>query len=799
VTALGLALCASLAPAARAQVEVSVPERSAPGAPVDVVVTINISPPPQAVELLYRSAAAPEAQVVAMAPTSDVEFRAAVLGAHVVAPGVELVIRVIETGGQEQLFVREPPDQPYVVAVTESLAALPSEAAPIESLEPSPGSVVVGRHPVVVARVRADAPAPSPGRVTLAIDGVDLSSQLEIEGREIRLRPASALAPGPHEAVLTLLDPEGQPSSSSAWRFSLRDYAALEQGTLGFVGSGSYEQAIHTVLATDPNWHASAEAQLEGQLVEGRLRGSEEFAVRYVKQGPGTPATKQNDFELSSQLLSAQYALEGGEARFDLGDIGIRESALTTGSSFARRGSQIGGSFGAAQLRLFAADALPLFGFSNFTGLQDSDQRVQGGSLSYPLFGDTLRVQATALGGRSFPRNPLPQDVLTPIPPTLPGQSPPEAYNVGSSTGGLDAQTYSLALASDLLDGKLRAEAEGAWGKRVLFAPNSSSPEKDSRGWQGDPAWRARVEGDFFGVRAGAEYQYVGADFASAANPTLVSDRRDALLDLQTSTGPAAWSLRAARGNDDVSGAAGTPRTTEWRLEPSVSLGILDYPSLTLSYLRSVQTVDDPLAGQPDDIRTQGISLGVTYFTPLWFASLVPSYESQVAHDPDTRTSFEALTFAAGYTPTSWLSVSPSYTLIRAHDRATDALTESNVPTLTAHVELMPELLAFDVQSSYSSTRDDRDTIDTTFISGLAQLSLSLKRYFPGGLAPAVGLRTRYARTLDHLQPANESRGWGVFLYVDLFAPFGLLPEPRFDTAPRSLPYGATGGRGAAF
>jgi hypothetical protein len=729
-----------------------------------------------------------------MAPAGGGEYRGQVPGADVTAPGVEVVIRVIAADGQEQLYVREPPSQPYLVAVSEAPAEAGGEA-PIESLEPAAGATAVGRHPALVARLRADAPAPEPGRVTATLDGMDVTSLLELEGNEIRLRPASALSPGAHEVVLTFLDARGGPESRASWPFQLRDWESVEEGSLGLGVSGTYEQATQKLLATDPWWRTSAEARLEGRVADGALRASDDFGVRFLKQGPGEPETGEADFELSSHLLSAQYAAGGAEGQFELGDLGIRETALTTGSSFARRGTQLHAALGGTRARFFAADSLPLFGFTNFTGLQEPDQLVVGGSLGHAFLGESLHVQATALGGRSFPLNPLPTKVLNPaIDPNDPfGKKPPlEAYNVGSSDGGLDAQTWSLAADTAFLDGKLRAEAETAWARRLLYAPNSADPVKDERGWQSDPAWRARLEGDFFGIRAGAEYLQVGANFASAANPTLISDRRDVLIDLETATGPALWSLLASRGHDDLRSESGVPRTSEWRLTPSVSLALPDLPAVTLSYLGSAQRVDGPIQGQPDRIVTQGVSLGVSYFTPLWFASVAPSYQSQVADDPHNRTSFESVTIAGGLTPASWLTISPSYTLIRSHDQTSDSVTESHVPTLTAHIELFPDVLAFDTQSSYSSTRDNRDTIDGAFISALAQLTLSLRRWSPGGVAPAIGLRTRYERAMDDFNPAFESRRWGVFLFVDLFAPFGLLPEPGFDRT-RGAPFDGLG------
>src|SRR5262249_23652647 len=145
-----------------------------------------------------------------------------------------------------------------------------------------------------------------------------------------------------------------------------------------------------------------------------------------------------------------------------------------------------------------------------------------------------------------------------------------------------------------------------------------------------------------------------------------------------------------------------------------------------------------------------------SYATALWFASVTPSYYDQNAFRPDRETDTRSLTLAAGITPTSWLTVSPSYTFTRTRDFTTGADTDTHVPTLTARLELVPTLLPFDTQGSYIATADDRNTIDTDPLAGLVRLTLNLKRFFPGSLAPAATVRANYARTKDHLVATNS-------------------------------------------
>ncbi len=778
-----LGLCALLAPPAWGQVAVQVPAEAPAGQPFDVVVDVDPSVDVAQVELLYRSAATPQILAVLMQGAGARAYRAGIPAEHVVPPQVEVVIRVRDHAGQTRLFFKTEGEQPYAIAVSAGAGPAPSAPAPptIAELRPAPGGQVVGRRPTLVVRLAPDAPEPVAGQVMVTIDGVDFTPQIEIAGREIRLRPASALAPGPHQAQVVFLDPQGQPGEAVPWPFTIRDWAAVQEGSLGVATSGTYEYGVRRMLGADPRWKANGNMHVEGRLGEGGFRASVDADVRYIDQHPGGPQGTERRLDLASHLFTLLYDQGGARGRFDLGEIGVQETPLTTGGSFARRGAQLTARLDQTEFHAFSTSATPLLGHENFTGLEEADTLVWGGSVSQGLLGERLTVKLTALQGRNAPAK-LSNDFLSP--PVGQGQQPLQAYNIGAMGGGLEAQTWGVQLSTRLFDGRLRGEVEGAFGQRLLLAVTDSGAEADPRGRQSDEAWRAKLEGEAWGVHAGADYQYTGLNFSSVANPTLVTDREEAGLDLQTSLWLTSWQLRLSQGHDNVRDKHQLPRTSEWKMAPTATLALPDLPVLTLAYMRSDQTVERALEMQPRRILTQGGSAGLSYSAPLWFASLVPAYQLQDAIGPDSETDTRSITFALGLTPAPWLTVSPSYTFTRTRALATHTITDSHVPTLTARVELVPGLLTFDTQSSYTTSSDNKDAVDTTTLAGLARLTLSLKRFFPGGIAPAVSVRADYNRTTDRLVATNRREDYGVFLIFDLFAPFGLLPRPGLDWQP---------------
>jgi hypothetical protein len=734
------------------------------------------------VELLYRSPADPEIQALSMVPAGPRRYEAAIPAQHVMPPGVEIVIRLRARDGLERLHFRTASEEPYVVPVARAeVARSTSTPPPAVELVPAPGSAAIGRRPMLLVRVGGDdAPPPVRERVMLSIDGVDMSPVLEFAGREIRLRPPTALSPGPHQALLTFVDDRGVPQHVVPWPFTIRDYATFQEGSLVTGTSATYEYAANKLFATDPRWKASANMRVDGRLAEGGFAGLLGADIRYLEQDPGEPPGTNREVDLATHLLTLLYAREGFNGRVDVGEIALSETPLTTGPAFARRGAVLAAGSRQTELHLFSSSAVPLFGHENFTGLEDSDRRVHGLSLSQGLLDDRLRVKLTTVDGRNAPAR-LSGDALSTLLPGQPGQQALQAYSIGSSEVGLDARTYSLLVSSRLFDGRLRAEAEGAWGRRVLLAATEFGPEHDQRGWQSDMAWRGRVEGDVWGIHAGAEYRHVGLDFASPANPTLVPDREEAGVDLQTSIWLTSWQLLMSRGHDNVRDTAGVPRTTEWKFAPSMTLAVPGAPALSLAYLRSDQTTERRIDLQPRRILTQGGTVTLSYATPLWFASVSPSYSIQEAMRPSRESDTRAIAVAAGITPASWLSMSPSYTFTRTRDFATDTTIDTHVPTLTARLELVPDLVTLDTQSSYVETSDNRGTVDTGTIAALARLNVSLKRYVPSGISPAVGLRVNYNRVIDEVVTSNSRDDYGIFLVFDVFAAIGLLPRPSLE------------------
>ncbi|MCZ7627259.1 MAG: hypothetical protein M5R38_17190 [Candidatus Methylomirabilis sp.] len=190
------------------------------------------------------------------------------------------------------------------------------------------------------------------------------------------------------------------------------------------------------------------------------------------------------------------------------------------------------------------------------------------------------------------------------------------------------------------------------------------------------------------------------------------------------------------------------------------------------------------------DTITDLFGAGLAYSQPTWSANLNGSYSIQDNHNgispPDTTT-WNATT-GLSYRPTQRLNLAPSFGFTRSRDRVADVTISTYLPTLTANVALIPDLLTFDTQASFTRTVADDDSTRTNSFTGIFRLSLSLEQFLLNYGKQTVSLRFDYNRFDDQINALNSQEQWGVFVIIDLLAPLPLLPPVWGDLfGPKSV------------
>ena len=718
---------------------------------VSAVVGENISP--RRVELLYRSAVTGDFRTVMMATEPQRLYRASVPATDVVAPGLQFFVRVTDQAGQVHT---DPADVAAGLIYQIPVAHLtqPGRPPPISKIDPPPEGIVIGRQPLIEVTLAPEAFPFTPGFFNLTIDGADVTSQVEIEAQRIRLRLASSLNPGLHRAALTFIDLTGQPLEPINWVFTVRDYSGLAETSLNADTTLNVEYSPNKLKEKDPGWKSSINLKVQGRVQEGAFFASSDVNMRWTEQDIARGAAgKDGDLELTNGLITVGY----DKTRFEMGDVSVNQSFFTTGPSFARRGLKLTGELFGAQFGLFGVRPAPATGNRHFSGVADTEERVAGASLTVPVIGDqALRIGASVVNGRTESTT---------------------AATIGSSAqAGSEGTTYGLQLTSKLFQDKLRTEAEWAMSDANLGIG-------DQLGKQMDQAARFKLGADAFGFNFGAEYQRLGRDFISLANPALIRDREMATFDVGTRFGPTMWKLAYTWSHDNVRNDHDLPQATQ--TGPSLTFGLFvpDYPIVNLTYARSQQRSQHIPAGSTGiAFDTDIVGASIAYGQPTWSVSFAPSFSIQDDRESAADTNNLNLALGLGFRPTPYLNISPTYALSRQVNRQTNNIIFTHVPTLTARVEFIPQTLIFDTQALYNITRDTDGTVNNRIFTGLLRLSWHLKRLIGSEhLAPALSLRYNYNRTTDFISSTNRREEHGVFLIFDLYVKTPLLPSTWLD------------------
>ncbi|MBI2882970.1 MAG: hypothetical protein HYY11_03525 [Candidatus Methylomirabilis oxyfera] len=587
----------------------------------------------------------------------------------------------------------------------------------------------------------------------IAVDGTDVTSQVARRPGRLTYRPASGLTPGPHTVTLTFPDPDSGEGEPIQWSFTIRDYSALEEGSLDLEGSLTYEQAAKRLQGTDPHWNLNGNVKITGRASERGVVATLDGNLRYIDaEGPGPPGpgqTPRNNFDLADFLLT----LSKDPHKLQLGDVQVAESFLSTGFAFPRRGGLLSVELFGAELHLFQVRSDSIIGFDHGLGIGDPDRRVQGASIARDLLPDkALRMKVTYLDGEN---------------------ASPGAFNIGSAEGGQRGDLLSVLASSSLFGQRLRGEGEAAFSR---FDVNTA----DEFGRRGDSGVRVKVDGTLWEtLNLGAEYQRMGLNFQSIANPNFVRDREGITTSANTRWGPTQYTLGFSQAHDNVRDDPLLPRIRQRTYSAAWGLQVPDYPSLTLNYNRSEQaSAREPAGFDRLDTVTDLFGAGLTYSQPTWSANLNGSYSLQDNRNgtvPPDSTTWNATT-GLSYRPTPRLNLAPSFGFTRSHDRLANVTASTYLPTVTANVALIPDLLTFDTQASFTRTVADDESIRSNSFTGIFRLSLSLERFLLNYGKQTVSLRFNYNRFDDEFSSLNSRQQWGLFVIIDLLAPLPLLP-----------------------
>jgi hypothetical protein len=653
---------------------------------------------------------------------------------------------------------------------------------------PKSGTVTLNRRPTI--SVKFSEPVDQ-AKLVVQVDSDDVTAALERAESQITYSPPADLRPGLHRIAV-----QGGPAPIE-WCFAQRRFEGVED-----LGAGG-ELSVTEEFAMKKAGQESARNKLDGNLhlvgraAEGNAVAITEWNLRYggtwnpthFDREPIPPTSVPRGVVDGVDVPNFHTVFTYKDQMAELGDVNIQESTLVA-PSFARRGAQIKlvHPFWSSEAHFFGARPQSDSTSRHLTGLDEDGERAFGGSVAFsPFVPDPamFRLKAVLVSGESQ------------------NQSAPSIAGASSEQTGT---TWSFQGTSSLFENRVKAEGEYAVSR---FSPAVA----DGFNRQNDSAARGHLDLQDSSLqllekpvqfKLAGEYNFIGLFYRSIANPGIPSDREGVNAEGGTGWGPANVSLNAARAHDNVRNLSVLPEVWTTTRGAAVALAQPEWPSLTLSATRTNQES----VKEPAPITTD---TGTT--APIRVDNIVNTLQAQASY------TWQFLTVNVGVTKTQTLdftrqtrnnniialngglslnlfdgrlTISPTITRTDTDTQPTDdravalpgssVFTRTTVYTLTATGAIIPSELTFDGQLSLTdtNTRSENSGLAggttpqgrTVTTNAMGRLTWNFEKYLWNYGRQALSLRVNWNRIVDSVSPLNDRNDLGVFLILDVFAPF---------------------------
>lgn len=600
-------------------------------------------------------------------------------------------------------------------------------------------------------------------RLSLELDGFDVTSFVErIDGVAV-FQPPTPLTPGRHQLRLVYYGDDGSILELGRWQVEVRMSGAFQQASASAQADFSLQQRIadeniDTELYDSTSSQGSVSVQADGANAGWRASGRADFL--YVSNELNSANGEK--FDLNEYLL----ALDSSRWQWRVGHHNPVGSNLVT-DGFYRRG--LSATTGTENQRLqftgFALRTDAITGFEHGLGATDDDNRTSGVSVSAnPLKqAEKLTLSATYVDGAGD--------------------------NAGVSEFGFitEAEGEALGVAADsyLFERQLRLRGEVA---RSQFDYDGSGGDFDK---EDDQAYSMLMEisprldagEQSMAVRFGLEHKEVGSYYRSLANNSLAADKRLTRLygEWQWSTLVAQLNWARERDNVDDIDVLPTTATNQWSVNMSYT-PISDRteatwmpfarPSYTLSYLDTDQSDVTKPAGFPDwEVANETRQLQVgAYFQPgkwNWGGGVgVTLFEDDTDTSSDTRND---LIYLNAHVPVGQrLDIRPNWQLNRFTDRDFDVDYYTRVFGLGLNSIILRNRLTGSLNYALNQNNASDDSVDSE--QATLQMKLVWTVLHAEGNRPGLSfdLSGTYLDVSDEVFTVSEPYNYQVFAGVQI-------------------------------
>ncbi|MBL1321196.1 MAG: hypothetical protein COA63_009080 [Methylophaga sp.] len=364
---------------------------------------------------------------------------------------------------------------------------------------------------------------------TLAVelDGIDVTALLTLEDQQLSFMPVEALSVGPHLLRLLVLQADGSSYEKKQWPFDVtpemvttKNASSQEEDKISaaesWLKSSSFKadtltefsnRAASRNLGNSPPDHTilSGSGNLQGNLQGEKL--SIDMYSNYFLQSEKGLSLSGKRADIGEYRVAANYAGEALNTTVTLGhhDLGLNSMLI---SSFNRRGisAQVTSKNQQIAGNIFSFNPVSQVGSNHFTGLSDSNNRLEGASVSLKPF--STDANALKITGMYYDGERSANGI---------GASNADEVSTGSGWG--------VVLEKKLADGKINLQGQYAQSRYDIDGSSGLAPEDDSDAVSLSITARPFDNSTLFDkgidIVLGAKYERIDTFFQSLANPGL--------------------------------------------------------------------------------------------------------------------------------------------------------------------------------------------------------------------------------------------------------------------------------------
>lgn len=619
--------------------------------------------------------------------------------------------------------------------------------------------------------------------LAVEVDGIDVTALVSFDNNDFAYQPVESLANGEHQVRLLILG-NNKVVEKAKWTFQVENSAH------------SLQQSAQQQLAAAEAWLVSSQFNADTLIeysnrlrqrdigpapdhsivsgsgnVGAELRGqnwSVNARSNYLIQSDEALALNGHEADIGEYGIDAQYTGDSFQSGLSVGHHGIGMDSLLF-SSFQRRGmsAQVASINERVTANVFAFRPDTQTGLRDFTGLSDSENRLEGVSASIKPFSsdyDALRVTALYYDGEG----------------STGGIGIGGEEEVSTSTGA------GVVVEKSFARGKVDIRAEYAFSKYDADGGGIAAVEDDSDAWslniQARPFDSLIVADKPVDMIIGAKYERIASFFESLANQGLAADRDATTLYSQLYWGGFSANLNLLHELNNVDDLAGLPtdrmRYVNWNAnyifeQQSQQLAWLGSPYLNFSGFYSRLDRDDTpenYLGVDTDNTSSSYTLGGGSNYQDWYWSLthtLATVEDHAGTASDTRNNFTS--FGLGWTASDRLTLNGDLQYGVFEDNDNDDTSYSTNMNLGLRSVLVPDTLNLNVNYNLNLSGADNDSPDKHIIN--SELAWTIKQAQINNPGFAIALRGSVERTNANSTITDDETEYQVFAIFRITAP----------------------------